>query len=158
MPVHRESQRLETGSGFLRTIIIVCRAVGRHRDRIRSSAVVDRQRAFILRNGVVCGVGSTRQRISERIGAAAHEGLRTCDVVGCALSAHEAVAAHRDIRLCVPSQRIAVVLLGCAGGGQSDGALCDLYPAVRHTERHTIVPVRARELIGGQTHHILATV
>ena len=114
MSVHRETQRLEAGNRFRRTVVIVGGAVGHHRNLILVGAVGHRQRAIRRCDGVVAGKSAAIQRVGEGVVAAAHEGLRTRHVVGRALPTYE--AARSDAHGAV-GQRVTVVLLGSTSGG-----------------------------------------
>ena len=155
MSVHREVQCLEIGSRFLRTVIIVRGAVGHHRNRVLGGAVGHLQRALILCDVVVVCGGTARQVVSERVRAAAHESLRTCHIVGGPMTGDPAITRHIDVTV---GQRASVVLLGCAGGGQGDGALRNRHFAVRHLKIHGVVRVRAAELVLIQAHLICADI
>ena len=85
----------------------------------RSDVVVPRQ-GFIVRRLEGVGEGVVLRR-------AAHLGLAAGDVVGGALTLHEAVAGHGHG---IVGQGLAVVLLGIIGGGQGDAALGDGQRAV----------------------------
>ena len=114
MSVHREAQRLETGNRFRRTVIIVCGAIGHHRDVVWGGTIGYRQRTIRTCDVVVGRKSAAVQRVSKGVVAAAHEGLRTGHVVGRALPTYE--AARSDAHGAV-GQRVTVVLLGSTSGG-----------------------------------------
>ena len=75
------------------------------------------QRAECRADGVVLSQRTLVQRVGERVGAAAHIGLRAGDDVGSTLARHEAVAGNRHVRLGVSGQRSSIVNLLIRGRG-----------------------------------------
>ena len=111
--------------GLFGSVVGLRRGIGGHRNLVLVGlfTVGNGQRAFVLGNNVVIGLGALVQRVGERVGRRSDEGLGARELVRRALALGKAgLGLERGVAV---FKRGAVVLLAQVGGLQGDLSLAD---------------------------------